>query len=136
MKDDPKISGDLLLGASGPQRQVWLAARSPPTSPARCSPSKGETGQWWALYYGGINTVVMTKEDMAARAELLRTHAFEIAGVSCASARHSARSRRHLRRAAAWSAWRGSAGAVKYSIERNAQQARGTVICDKCAIGR
>ena len=39
-----------------------------------------ESGQWWGLYYGGIDTVTMTKADMRARAELLRAHAFKMAG--------------------------------------------------------
>jgi hypothetical protein len=93
----------------------------------------GESGQWWALYYGGINTIIMTRDDMAARAELLRTHAFESAGRPVPSAAIppapviTAQSLGVV-------AWRGSVGAVKYSVERKDSDAGSwQLICDKCA---
>ena len=40
----------------------------------------GESGQWWALYYPGIKTLVNSAEDMAARAQQLRAHAYAMSG--------------------------------------------------------
>ena len=42
---------------------------------------KGESGQWWALYYGAINTMVNTSDDMRARAQQLRSHAYAMAEI-------------------------------------------------------
>jgi mannan endo-1,4-beta-mannosidase len=39
------------------------------------------TGQWWSLYYGGIDTLVNSRDEMRTRTEMLRTHAFKMAGL-------------------------------------------------------
>ncbi len=50
-----------------------------------------ETGQWWALYYPGIRTLVTTAADMSARAQAIRRHNYAMSGVrgaaACAPAR-------------------------------------------------
>ncbi len=96
--------------------------------------AQGECGQWWALYYPGIQNLVMSASDMAGRAQQLRTHAFAIAGLPTP---------RHLVPPApvitstvlgGLLAWRGSAGATHYSIERldpGSQQWH--TVCDHCA---
>ena len=132
MKNDPKISGDLFWAL---QAHVDNFGWQPiPANVANEMYSKkSESGQWWALYYGGIKTLIMTKDDMAARAELLRTHAFEIAGGPVPP--HAIPPNPVVTtQGLGLVAWRGSAGAVKYSIERKDSDAgRWQLICDKCA---
>ena len=40
-----------------------------------------ETGQWWALYYPGIRTLVSTAADMSARAQAIRRHNYAMSGI-------------------------------------------------------
>ncbi len=42
----------------------------------------GECGEWWALYYPGVKTLAMSAEDMSARAQLLRDHAYAMSGLA------------------------------------------------------
>jgi hypothetical protein len=67
------------------------------------------------------------------RAELLRTHAFEIAGRPVPP--HAIPPAPVITtKGMGLVAWRGSAGAVKYTIERkDSDSAPWQVICDKCA---
>jgi hypothetical protein len=131
-ESDPKISGDDFWAL---QAHVDTYGWQPlPVNIANAEYSKkAESGQWWALYYGGITTLIHSKEDMAARAELLRSHAFAMAGVPVPP---------HAIPAApvvttvglGLITWRGSAGAVKYSIERkDSDTAPWQLVCDKCA---
>ena len=41
----------------------------------------GESGQWWALYYPGVATLVSTAADMTARAQAIRRHNYAMRGV-------------------------------------------------------
>ncbi|HTQ55125.1 MAG TPA: hypothetical protein VMI94_11735 [Bryobacteraceae bacterium] len=94
----------------------------------------GESGEWWALYYPGVKTLVNTAEDMAQRAQQLRTHGFAMAGKPVP--KHGTPPAPVVT-TVVWSglvAWRGSAGAVRYSIERMAPGAKEwTTVCDRCA---
>ena len=94
---------------------------------------KGESGHWWALYYGGLNTLVNTSDDMRARAEQLRTHAYAMAGIPIPP---------HMvppapvitTKGLGFIGWRGSAGAVSYSVQRQVgESGNWETICDKCA---
>jgi mannan endo-1,4-beta-mannosidase len=117
LKNDANVSGDLFWALQAHNDEFgWQPI--PSNVPSKTYDLTGESGQWWALYYGGIKTLVMTKDDMAARAELLRTHAFEIAGL--AVPQHSVPPAPVINVIAEGGVigWRGSAGAVKYTIER------------------
>ena len=96
--------------------------------------AKGESGEWWALYYPGRKTLVMAAEDMAARAQMLRAHAYAMAGVSVPN--HAIPPAPVITSIVFGGlvVWRGSAGAVSYSIERlDTASGKWQTVCDKCA---
>jgi hypothetical protein len=131
LESDPKISGD---GFWALQAHVDNFGWQPiPANVSNEAYSKtSESGQWWALYYGGIKTLINTKEDMAARAELLRTHAFKMAGLAVPP-RAIPPAPVITIKGMGLLAWRGSAGAVNYSIERrNNESSPWMKICDRC----
>ena len=91
-----------------------------------------ETGQWWALYYPGIRTLVSTAVDMTARAQAIRRHNYAMRGVRVpahaippAPIVTSALNGRVY--------WQGSAGAKNYSVER-ARRSSGPwkTVCRRC----
>jgi mannan endo-1,4-beta-mannosidase len=86
-----------------------------------------ETGQWWALYYTGIPTLVNTAADMAARAQVLRGHNYVMRGMRLpahaippppivTSAAYGPTT--HSGRLGTRIYWQGSAGAMNYSVQR------------------
>jgi mannan endo-1,4-beta-mannosidase len=94
----------------------------------------GESGQWWALYYPGIKTLVNSAEDMAARAQQLRAHAYAMSGTPLP--KHATPPAPVITSIVIGGliAWRGSAGAVRYSVERIDPGAKEwKTICDRCA---
>jgi mannan endo-1,4-beta-mannosidase len=94
----------------------------------------GETGQWWALYYPGIKTLVNSADDMAARAQQLRAHAYAMSGTPLP--KHATTPPPVVTSIVIGGliAWRGSAGAVRYSVERMDSGAKEwKTICDRCA---
>lgn len=93
----------------------------------------GESGQWWALYYGGINTMINTSDDMRARAQELRSHAYAMAGTPV-PAHQVPPAPVITTKGLGFIGWRGSAGAVSYSVQRQAGESDPwEMICDKCA---
>jgi len=96
--------------------------------------TKYESGEWWALYYPGRKTLVMSAEDMAERAQQLRTHAYQMSGLPVP--KHAVPPAPVVSSVVVGGlvAWRGSAGATRYSI---ASQAPGStewkLVCDRCA---
>jgi len=99
----------------------------------------GESGQWWALYYTGRQTLVMSASDMAARAQIIRSHNYAMDGVR--RPLHAIPAAPAVTSAAYSSSpagvrvyWRGSAGARNYSAQR-APTRRGpwTTLCRRCA---
>jgi hypothetical protein len=91
----------------------------------------GESGQWWALYYSGITTLINSKQDMATRAELLRSHAYKMDGLAVPP--HAIPAAPVITTTGFGAlGWRGSAGAVTYTIEpKDSDSAPWHVICDK-----
>lgn len=129
---DPKISGDDFWAL---QAHVDIYGWQPlPVNVPNAAYSKmSESGQWWSLYYGGITTLINSKEDMAGRAELLRSHAFIMAGGPVPP--HAIPPAPVVTtQGLGLITWRGSAGAVSYSIERKDNDASPwKTICDQCA---
>jgi mannan endo-1,4-beta-mannosidase len=94
---------------------------------------RGESGQWWALYYPGIKTLVNSADDMAMRAQQLRAHAYAMSGTPLP--KHATPPAPVITSIVIGGliAWRGSAGAVRYSIERmDAGAKEWKTICDRC----
>jgi hypothetical protein len=92
-----------------------------------------ETGQWWALYYTGLRTLVNTAADMAARAQVIRAHNYAMAGLRMPP--HAVPPRPTITSVAGGRVyWQGSAGAKNYSIQR-AASAGGPwqTVCTRCA---
>ena len=96
---------------------------------------KGESGQWWALYYTGIRTLVNTAADMAARAQIIRLHNYTMAGLRTPSHQIPPRPivTAIVRRSDVRVYWQGAAGAKDYSVQR-ARAARGPwrTLCGRC----
>jgi mannan endo-1,4-beta-mannosidase len=101
-----------------------------------------ESGQWWALYYPGIQTMVTTAADMAARAQAIRSHSYRMNGVrvprhaippapTVTSAVYGPTS--FIGRVGTRVYWQGSAGAKDYTVQR-ATRAAGpwTTVCRRC----
>ncbi|MEP7223461.1 MAG: hypothetical protein ABI783_00700, partial [Actinomycetota bacterium] len=101
-----------------------------------------ESGQWWALYYTGIQTMVNTAADMAARAQAIRTHNYSMGGLRVPT--HAIPPRPTITsvdygptsftgRIGARVYWQGSAGAKDYSVQR-ATSAAGPwrTVCKRC----
>jgi mannan endo-1,4-beta-mannosidase len=131
LESDPKISGD---GYWALQAHADKFGWQPMSAPAgSTSYAKwGETGQWWSLFYGGVNTLVNSAEDMQARAELLRTHAFVMAGIPVPP--HPVPAAPVITfKGIGILGWHGSAGAVVYSVQRRSgESASWETVCDRC----
>lgn len=141
LEDAPEVAGDafwaLQAHADGHGWMPIPASTSDPTT-ARYL----ESGQWWALYYTGIQTMVTTAGDMAARAQALRRHNYAMAGVrlpphaippapTVTSVVYGPTS--FVGRVGARVYWQGSAGAKNYSVQR-ARSAAGpwVTLCRRC----
>jgi hypothetical protein len=141
LEDSPGIAGDAFWALqSHNDGHGWMpipANTSDPTT-ARYL----ESGQWWAMYYPAIQTMVSTAEDMAARAQAIRSHNYSMAGVRIPS--HAIPGRSTVTSAVFGPTtfsgrvgvriyWQGSAGALNYTVQR----ARGVsgpwrTVCERC----
>jgi hypothetical protein len=130
LRADPEIAGDafwaLQAHADG---HGWMPIPADTTDPVVAR--TGESGEWWAMYYTGVKTLVMSAADMAARAQIIRANNFALAGRP--RSKHLIPPAPLVSIAQGRIYWRGSAGARNYSIQR-APAARGpwTTICNHC----
>ena len=109
----------------------WMPIPANIDDPAQAA--RVETGQWWALYYPGLRTLVNSASDMRARAEAIRAHNFAMRGVRVPP--HPVpRAPTPTSAAGGRLYWQGSAGALSYSVQR-APTARGPwrTVCNRCA---
>jgi mannan endo-1,4-beta-mannosidase len=132
LETDPHISGDDYWALQAHADNFgWQSIPANVSNPGYAR--KGESGHWWALYYGGITTLVNSADDMRARAQQLRTHAYAMAGIPVPS--HQIPPPPIITtKGIGLIGWRGSAGAVTYSVQRKVgETGPWETICDKCA---
>jgi mannan endo-1,4-beta-mannosidase len=134
MESDPKVSGDGFWALYAHAIEYgWQPMVMPTNSLPHAKSVLSDTGQWWSLYYGGIDTLVNSRDEMRARAEMLRTHAFKMAGQGVPP--HAIPPAPVITTESLGIVrWRGSAGAVNYSVERSTADGKWELVCDKCAI--
>jgi mannan endo-1,4-beta-mannosidase len=133
MLHDPNISGDGFWALQAHVDNFGFQP-IPADSHDATFAVNGECGEWWALYYPGVKTLAMSAEDMGARAQLLRSHAYAMAGL--AVPKHAVPPAPEITSVVVGGliAWRGSAGAMRYTIERyDAATKTWQTVCDKCA---
>lgn len=134
LRAQPEISGDafwaLQAHADG---HGWMPVPADTTDPTIAR--TGESGQWWALYYTGMPTLVMSAADMAARAQLIRVNNYALDGVKLP--KHAIPPAPVASISAGRIYWRGSAGARVYSIQRAvARRGPWTTVCRRCVTDR
>jgi hypothetical protein len=132
LEADPNVCGDDYWALQAHAENFGWQAIPANVSDAAYA-RNGESGQWWALYYGGINTMINTRDDMRARAQQLRTHAYAMAGVPLPP--HQIPPAPVITtKGLGFIGWRGSAGAVSYTVQRQVGESGvWETICDKCA---
>jgi mannan endo-1,4-beta-mannosidase len=132
LESDPKISGDGYWALQAHADKFGWQPISAPSNSASYA-KWGETGQWWSLFYGGVNTLVNSAADMQARAELLRTHAYAMAGMAVPP--HPIPASPVITfKGIGILGWHGSAGAVVYSVQRRSGDSpQWVTVCDRCA---
>lgn len=132
LESDPRISGDGYWALQAHAEKFgWQPIPAPTHSAAYAR--WGESGEWWSLFYGGVNTLMNSAADMQARAEMLRAHAFAMAGLPVPP--HPVPVAPAITfKGIGILGWRGSAGAVAYSVQRlDPGSAEWRTICDQCA---
>ena len=132
LESDPKISGD---GFWALQAHADKFGWQPMPAPTRSTAYArwGESGEWWSLFYGGVNTLINSAADMQARAELLRAHAYAMAGMPVPP--HPVPAPPVITfKGIGLVGWHGSPGAVVYSVQRRVgDSAQWETVCDRCA---
>ena len=132
LESDANISGDGFWALQAHADKFGWQPISAPANSASYS-KWGESGQWWSLFYGGVDTLINSAQEMQARAELLRTHAFAMTGTPVPP--HPVPAPPVITfKGIGLVGWHGSAGAVVYSVERRiGDSARWETVCDRCA---
>jgi mannan endo-1,4-beta-mannosidase len=137
----PEVAGDAFWALQAHKDgHGWMPIPADTTDPMTAR--YGESGQWWALYYPGIQTLVNTAADMAARAQVIRSHNYSMVGSrvlahaippapKVTSVVYGPTS--FVGRDGASVYWQGSAGAKNYSVQRAPSAAgRWTTVCNRC----
>lgn len=134
MEDDNNISGTGFWALYAHAIEYgWQPMVMPTNNIRHVKAGASDTGQWWSFYYGGIDTLVNSRDEMRARGEMLRTHAFKMAGLAVPP--HAIPPAPVITtKSLGIVRWRGSAGAVNYSVERSTTSGKWELVCDKCAI--
>jgi hypothetical protein len=130
LRKDPRVAGDAFWALQAHRRgHGWMPI--PADTSDRAAAARIETGQWWALYYTGLRTLVNSASDMAARAQIVRAHNYAMAGKRVPP--HALPPRPTITSVAPRVYWQGTAGAARYSIEL-APTARGPwrTLCSRC----
>jgi mannan endo-1,4-beta-mannosidase len=130
LRRNPLVAGDAFWALQAHRRgHGWMPI--PANTTDRTAASRIETGQWWALYYTGIPTLVNTARDMATRAQVIRAHNYAMAGRKVPP--HTRPPRPTITALSPRIYWQGSAGATDYSIQRG-PSARGAwrTVCHRC----
>jgi hypothetical protein len=130
LRAQPEIAGDAFWALQAhTDGHGWMPIPADTTDPnvART----GESGQWWAMYYTGLRTLVMSAADMAARAQLIRANNYALDGVKLP--RHAIPPAPVVSFSGGRIYWRGSAGARVYSIQRApARKGPWMTVCRRC----
>jgi mannan endo-1,4-beta-mannosidase len=138
----PHVAGDAFWALQAHRNgHGWMPIPADAADPTTAR--HGESGQWWALYYPGIQTMVNTAADMTVRAEAIRRHNYAMSRVRVP--RHRVPPRPTVTSAAYGPTvffgrvgvrvyWQGSAGAKDYSVQRApARRGPWRTICRRCA---
>jgi mannan endo-1,4-beta-mannosidase len=142
LRRNPEIAGDAFWALQAHNDgHGWMRIPADTSDPTTAR--SGESGHWWALYYTGIQTLVTTATDMAARAQILRSHNYAMDGVrppphaippapTITSVVYGPTS--FVGRVGVRVYWQGSAGAGSYTVQRGST-AKGpwTTPCNRCA---
>jgi hypothetical protein len=128
---DPDVAGDAFWALQAHRSgHGWMPI--PANTSDRAAAARIETGQWWALYYTGVRTLVNTAAGMAARAQVIRAHDYSMAGRRVPP--HALPPRPTITSIAGGRVyWQGSAGARDYSVQRG-RTSRGPwlTVCAHC----
>jgi hypothetical protein len=140
LRSNPEVAGDAFWALQAHNDgHGWMPIPADVNDPAAAA--RVESGEWWALYYPGIPTLVTTAADMTARAQVLRSHNYAMRGVRVpAHAVPPAPTVTSAVYGATGSTlvyWQGSAGAENYSVQR-ASSAGGPwlTVCRRCVTDR
>jgi hypothetical protein len=141
LEDAPEIAGDAFWALqSHNDGHGWMPIPADTSDPTTAHHL--ESGQWWAMYYPGIQTMVSTAADMAARAQLIRRHNYSMAGSRVPA--HAIPPAPTVTsvvfgptsftgRIGARVYWQGSAGSKNYSVQRSASAAGPwRTVCKQC----
>ncbi|HSF61962.1 MAG TPA: hypothetical protein VLA69_09725 [Gaiellaceae bacterium] len=137
----PEIAGDAFWALQGHKDgHGWMPIPADTSDPTTAR--SRESGQWWAMYYTGIQTMVSTAADMAGRAQVIRSHNFRMAGLrvpahpippapTVTSVVFGPTS--FTGRVGARVYWQGSAGAKNYSVQRaTGRTGPWKTVCERC----
>jgi hypothetical protein len=131
IETDPNVAGDdfwaLQAHANG---HGW----QPIPADTGCSPSCEtlEDGNWWALYYTGVTTLSNQAPDMAARAQLLRAHAYAMSGFASAPSHERVPAPIITSTTGGKVLFEGSAGSPSYTIQKQISSGSWTTGCGHC----